>query len=162
MYLAGTEINLKHKALEIYLSGCKGPHCPGCHNEELWDFRQGLEIAGVLDALLWKAEALRESDLAKMVWVMGGEPLDQERGELLALCQQLSDIVDVMLWTHYEQIPPELVPYLAYAKLGPYVEGGEAYTEPVLGITLANREQRVVKIMEESNEHHQTANQETV
>lgn len=42
MRVAGTEFNLAHRALEIYLSGCKAPHCEGCHNKELWEFNQGI------------------------------------------------------------------------------------------------------------------------
>lgn len=150
MHIAGTEINLKHKALEVYLSGCKGPHCFGCHNPELWDFACGMELDDtLLSTLLWKAESLKESGLANMVWVLGGEPLDQERGKLLSLCKQLSTITDVMLWTHYEEIPQDLTEYISYVKLGPYVAGRESYVEPVLGIKLANVEQRVIKLKED-------------
>ncbi len=41
VYVAGTEVNLQHKALEIYVSGCLNHDCKGCHNPELWYWNVG-------------------------------------------------------------------------------------------------------------------------
>ena len=145
MKVAGTEINLQHRALEIYLSGCKGPHCPGCHNPELHSFDVGTDCdPEELSKLVKKLKELKDADLVDIVWILGGEPQDQNVNALTALLKPLSELAPIMLWTHYDSVNPQLLPYLSFAKLGPYVEGGEPYVEQAFGIRLANREQRVV------------------
>lgn len=78
MNIDGTETNLRHKALEIYISGCKPPHCAGCHNPELWDFSKGDPWQEAIRLLGDKISALKESGLVEIVWLLGGEPLDQD------------------------------------------------------------------------------------
>jgi organic radical activating enzyme len=147
MRIAGTEINLRHRALEIYLSGCRGPHCPGCHNAELWDFAVGdIFNQAACQKLLDKLVTLRNARMVDYVWVLGGEPLDQDQDSLARLLAQLHDRAKIVLWTHYERVPDMLAELCDYAKLGPYVANGEAYDEPVFGVKLANREQRIVKL----------------
>ena len=146
MRIAGTEVNLQHKALEIYLSGCKGPHCPGCHNPELWDFDVGDQITeSVMQQLFGKIDNMQKAKLLNYIWVLGGEPLDQDLYELEEFLDQLRRKAYIMLWTHYEDVPCQIYKHLMYAKLGPYVESGTPYIEPLFGIKLANKEQRIVK-----------------
>lgn len=150
MYIAGTEINLKHKALEIYLSGCKYHHCEGCHNPELWNFEVGdFCDDAALQRLTNKLQELLQAKLVSSVWILGGEPLDQHPDELFALLATLDNYTNnIVLWTHYGSVPEVFKPYIKYAKLGPYIASGQSYTEPVLGIKLANKEQRVVLLKE--------------
>ena len=146
MHIAGTEVNLQHKALEVYLSGCKGPHCPGCQNPEIWDFGVGDEITeSVMQNLLNKIDTMQKADLLDYVWVLGGEPLDQDVYALEDLLSQLKSKANIMLWTHYEDVPYQINRHIMYAKLGPYVETGTPYVEPLFNIKLANKEQRIVK-----------------
>ena len=145
MRIAGTELNLRHKALEIYLSGCKSHSCKGCHNPELWDFTVGDNVD--LDYLESKLTAMQSARLVNSVWILGGEPLDQDMNELCVLLKAMQNHTHkIVLWTHYEDVPEPVSKLVQYAKLGPYVAGGEAYVEPVLGIKLANREQRIVRL----------------
>ena len=147
MRLAGTEVNLQHKALEVYLSGCKGPHCPGCHNPELWDFAVGDEVTkSVMQNLFCKIDNMQKAELLEYVWVLGGEPLDQDLYELEEFLDQLRRKAYIMLWTHYDDVPYQIYKHIRYAKLGPYIESGIPYTEKLFNIKLANKEQRIVKI----------------
>ena len=150
MRIAGTEINLQHKALEIYVSGCRSPHCKGCHNPELWSFDVGVDCdPEELAKLTNQLRELKTAKLVDYVWVLGGEPQDQPEAELITMLRELSAIAPVMLWTSYEEVKPALLPYVTYAKFGPYVEGGEPYVEPMFIIKLANKGQRIINIKEE-------------
>jgi len=145
MRIAGTELNLKHKALEIYLSGCKSHSCVGCHNPELWDFAVGDNVD--IDYLESKLAAIQSARLVNSVWILGGEPLDQDMDELCVLLRAMKNHTHkIVLWTHYEDVPKPVAKLVQYAKLGPYVSGGEPYVEPLLGIQLANKEQRIVRL----------------
>ena len=149
MRIAGTEVNLKHRALEVYLSGCHPPHCPGCHNPELWDFSIGDEFDSykLEQPLYQKICELKKNDLIDIDWILGGEPLDQDLRKLekMLVTIELFDI-PVMLWTHYHDIPQNIRELVSYAKIGPYIKDKESYIEPIFGIKLANKEQRVIKI----------------
>lgn len=152
MKIAGTEVNLKHKALEIYLSGCKEPHCPGCHNPELWDFGVGVDWQNMWPELEKKIFELKKSRLISNIWLLGGDPLHQNLDELVIfmICLRTSDL-KLMLWTREFLVPGHVARFVDYVKTGPYVAGCESYTDPCLGITLANREQRVAKVIVNDN-----------
>jgi organic radical activating enzyme len=142
--IAGTEYNLNHKSLEIYLSGCKSPHCKGCHNTALWDFEIGDPVFGNSSKALY--DKCKE-DMVEKVWVMGGEPLDQKPDELEIFLNHLFWYMGkpIWLWTRYLEIPDTYTKYLAYAKIGEYREDLPGYTEPEFGITLASNNQRIIK-----------------
>ena len=148
MRIAGTEINLAFKAFEVYVSGCKPPHCKGCHNEELWTFNVGdcwnMEKADQLHA---KAEELHSAGLADYAWILGGEPLDQNLKDLSELVRRMSRAgLKIVLWTHYDSIPEEIASLIDYIKSGPYIAGQKEYVEPVFGVKLANPEQKIYAI----------------
>lgn len=147
MRVAGTEFNLAHRALEIYLSGCKAPHCEGCHNKELWEFNQGIPYQEWLktqeNSGLFKDSEL----LVKKVWILGGEPLDQNLISLQNFIIRLNAYFqEIWLWTRYEKIPKPLHHLLKYAKLGMYDKTKPSYLEPLFGIKLASNNQRIVKL----------------
>lgn len=147
MRIAGTEVNLKHKAFEIYLSGCKEPHCPGCHNPELWDFAVGEDWKKVWPALEKKLLDLKKSGLVDIIWLLGGEPAHQDFLEICDFLERLRTCeIPVMLWSRERKLPEQILSRIAYAKLGPYLENGNSYIESLFGITLANREQKIVEI----------------
>ena len=140
MNIAGTELNLKYRALEIYIAGCKG-YCEGCQNPELWNF----DIPSINPENIYKElRELQEANLVNAVWVLGGEPLDQKYSDLIAFVKNLQAPIR-MLWTHFSYIPPEILQYFTHVKTGPYIKGKESYIEPLFGITLANPEQRIYK-----------------
>lgn len=146
MNIAGIEYNLKHKALEIYLSGCNPPHCEGCHNEKLWDFNYGKPFEK------YKQKIYKQiiSDMVEQIWVLGGEPLDQDRHDLYDLLSFVgiwSDLKPIVLFTGYDDVEDELLrAVLSYAKVGEYQKNSESYVEPILGITLASKNQKVVEL----------------
>jgi len=147
MRIAGTEFNLNRKCLEIYLSGCKAPRCPGCHNPELWDFMVGS------DFYLWYPKFQREleSGMVEEVWILGGEPQDQNIDDLVQLLEELKDFkkdLDIALFTRYVTIHERLVPHLSYVKIGEFDKQlGERYDQ-TLGITLASNNQQVINLKE--------------
>lgn len=144
MKIAGTEINLAFKAFEIYVSGCCEPHCPGCHNAKLWDFAVGDPLDVKMEEIRQKALDLKESRLAEYVWMLGGEPLDQDRKGILLLLKAVRECgLRPVLWTHYYRVPEEILDAVEYVKVGPYIQDGDEWIEPVFGVKLANREQAV-------------------
>lgn len=146
MNIAGIDYDLNNKALCIYISGCKAPHCPGCHNSSLWDFNKGENWCKYED----KMKEYISTDMVKYVWILGGEPLDNNQQELEALIVFVSMVCNnkVMLWTRYElnQVPDNILQYLDYIKTGEYQCDSESYRESVLGITLASKNQKVIKL----------------
>ena len=108
--IAATQYCLGNRALEIYVAGCKGnPHCENCHNPELWDF----SIGTLYDEDCKKPiinKILDNHNLIKRVWIVGGEPLDQDHQELYTLLQDMKNTsVEVWLFTRYdlEDVPDE-------------------------------------------------------
>lgn len=147
MRIAGTEINLKHKALEIYVSGCQAPHCPGCHNPELWDFKVGEPWEKVWPHIKNKILELNKNGLVDIIWLLGGEPAHQNFTEMCEFLQEVKKCqLPIMLWSRETSLPIQIMGLISYAKLGPYIQDGEPYAEPLFGITLANREQKIVEI----------------
>ena len=143
MNIAATQYNLPHKALEIYLSGCNGPHCPGCHNTELWNFDVGEDINKALERLLIKLE--RDGDMIQEVWVLGGEPLDQELTQLLVLLSNIPKHFRIVLFTRYElsDVPYSVLVYADLIKTGAYVSELACTDRVFAGITLASTNQEV-------------------
>ena len=62
MNIIQTQYTLKRKSLEIYKSGCRGPHCKGCHNPETWEFNQGIP---------WREYKQRVFDKVKYKIILG-------------------------------------------------------------------------------------------
>lgn len=147
MNYAGIQYSFKYRAVEIYLSGCREPHCHGCHNPETWDFTLGSP---------WGPQAIeyvnrlvsRHPRLVKNIWVLGGEPLDQPRRELQSLLEWASSLplIKVWLFTGYElpDIPDFAFCPCSYIKTGAY---DSRLTTPIYtsyGISLASSNQRVL------------------
>jgi anaerobic ribonucleoside-triphosphate reductase activating protein len=82
MNIAATQFNLENNSLEIYVSGCT-LNCPGCHNPELQDFLIGEPYEKVLPKIKEKIEDF--DDIIHNIWILGGEPLNQNMDELKQL-----------------------------------------------------------------------------
>lgn len=143
MNIAGIDYNLKYKSLDIYISGCKGPHCDSCHNPELWDFNCGK------DWCLWKKKINQQlsSGMVENIMLFGGDALDQEQDTLEFMLLWLRSISNckICLFTRYEidDIPYKIKQYCYYIKTGRYNKELESYTDPLTGITLASTNQRM-------------------
>jgi organic radical activating enzyme len=146
MFLSGLTYDLTYKALDIFLSGCKPPHCDGCHNCITWSFKYGK----LIDIELIKQRVLNDF-LIHRVRIMGGEPLDQPFNELLKLLVVLKETKkEIWLFTRY--LPNEidnnnlklLHQYLHYIKHGKYIKNSNEIIQ--YGITLASDNQFILKI----------------
>lgn len=134
------QYNVKHEALEIYISGCMG-ECEGCHNLEMKDYKFG-------NKLDYKEIAKQcFNPLVKNVWILGGEPLDRLNLEILDLLKFLHHFrLKIWLFTRYElrDVSKNVVSHCDYIKTGEYIKGRP--TKTVFGITLASDNQNIHEI----------------
>ena len=144
MRIAGTEYNLNHYALEIYLSGCMKPRCEGCHNPELWDSRVGDKLT--LDKIKEIIQKVNENELIASVWIMGGEPLDQNPEDLIELLTDLKDHTDAAIWVwtkrELDEVPEYIQNLTDYLKCGRY-EKDNPSDHIECGVQLASANQHV-------------------
>lgn len=150
MKVISTEISLKHKAFEIYVSGCREPHCPGCHNPEAWDFSKGVEVTPEWIENI-KKQIIEAGDMIQNIWLLGGEPLHQVPFEVANMLRELKSLnKKIWLFTRYEfnDVPRIILKHLDAVKCGAYiqekaVEGYESH-----GIPLASSNQHIVALWE--------------
>lgn len=144
MKIAATQFSLKYSALEIYLSGCNSPHCSGCHNPALWDFGIGHAVSFVIP----KIKRFSSTPMVNWLWVLGGEPLDQDHKELAKFLTRIREVgKPIVLFTRYEldEVPDHILGKIDYVKTGRFVEGRPSVEYH--GITLASDNQKVTKII---------------
>lgn len=111
----------------LFLQGCN-LHCTGCQNQSTWDITKGKKID-----VKELAKQLREKCFNKKLTITGGEPLMQ-KDSLLELLNELSDF-DLCLYTGRElkEVPAEILSYLKYIKVGPFVQELKITTKPFVG-----------------------------
>ncbi len=151
MRILTTQYSIQYRALEIYLSGCSAsPKCDDCHNPESWDFNVGDKIDfKLLSNLVSKVEDF--PSLVYNIFIMGGEPLDQDPEEFLSFIMELQNILDIdinfWLFTRYEigEIPHYIYPLFDYIKTGRYVRLLKTDNHKEHGISLASLNQHVYK-----------------
>lgn len=101
--------------VSIYVSGCR-IHCPGCHNQETWDFDVGKEFTN--DTINEIITALN-SDYISGLTLLGGEPMEPENQEalrpLVVLVKKLFPKKTIWCYTGYE--------------FKDFLKGGKRYTE---------------------------------
>lgn len=146
MNILGTQYTLKHKAFEIYVAGCNGsPHCKGCHNPESWDFDMGDKMdSDYLFLLQNKIQSFNE--LIENIMIFGGEPLDQDKEELIQLLKWLSQFnKKVWIFTRYnlDEVSSDIKNYCDYLKCGKYEENLCVNNNIQYGITLATSNQHI-------------------
>lgn len=75
--------------VSLFVSGCR-QHCPGCFNEETWDFNYGAEFtAKELGEII---TALSPSYISGLT-ILGGEPLEEENvDEVLNILSTIKSI----------------------------------------------------------------------
>ena len=111
----------------LFLQGCD-LHCKGCQNQSTWNMTDGKKIE-VKDL----AKTLREKCFNKELTITGGEPLMQ-KDALLDLLKELKDF-DLCLYTGHElnEVPQDILSYLKYIKVGPFVQELKTTTKPFVG-----------------------------
>ena len=125
----GSEMNISHNALEIYLAGCNRG-CPDCHNPESHAFGQGRRWEQWFKVTAYK---IKKNPLIRQVWVMGGDLLCHPEWEATEFLRTLHTNLHpvqkpIMLWTGAEEIPDFVLPYVDYVKLGPYLKDRPPHT----------------------------------
>lgn len=111
----------------LFLQGCN-LHCKGCQNQSTWDITKGTKTD-----VKELASTLREQCFNKKLTITGGEPLMQ-KDALLELLEELKDF-DLCLYTGHElnEVPNEILSYLKFIKVGPFVQELKTTTKPFVG-----------------------------
>jgi len=140
MNIAFIDYTASMQALDIYLSGCLPPHCPGCHNPELWDFNVGYPYFEGLKHI----QKNIDSGLVTNVMIMGGEPLHQNLEQLQELLMFIySKRPVIWLFTRHQliEVPESIKQYCDYIKTGPYRKNFSDEQPVYYGMTLASANQ---------------------
>jgi anaerobic ribonucleoside-triphosphate reductase activating protein len=152
MNIASTQFTLKHKAFEIYLSGCDGICGKQCHNYELRDYGLGEDHKTALPTVISK---IKEFDsLIENIWILGGEPLLQNQDEFSDMITKLSKLnKKLWLWTRFEfewikKITPKWQEF-DYIKCGMYLPNMLCDDNIQYGIKLATSNQYIKEIYNE-------------
>lgn len=107
MNVISTQYSLATKSLEIYLAGCSAnPHCEGCYSPETWDFDAGENEKACFRTKI-DEKKLQFRALIDKIWILGGDPLDQNPDEMLDFVQHLKKpiggrSVPIWLFTRHE------------------------------------------------------------
>lgn len=146
--ISATQYTLNNKTFEIYVAGCNAnPHCDDCHNPELWNFENGNIYEDRLKKeLISKID--RFTDIIDSIWLLGGEPLDQNIEELRNLIVDIkSSNKPIWLFTRYElkDVPTSILPLCDYVKCGRHYRDKLSDTNIQYGVTLSTYNQRIYK-----------------
>ena len=140
--------------LTFFVQGCP-IRCPGCHNQETWDFNGGKEFN--TDILNDIEEGILANGLQRTFCIMGGEPLCQENLFLttMVITEMKKRIPNLKIWVwsgyEYEDIQKEvsLNPKVEYILneinglvTGPYIESLRDITLPMRG----SSNQKIIKL----------------
>lgn len=148
MKIASTQYSLAHNSFEIYLSGCnEQPKCEGCYSKELWDFDVGEEYTKKYFEKLSKKINNFEK-IIDNIFILGGEPLDQNTDELLMLTSDLKYFnKPIWLFTRYEleKIDKSISYLFDYIKSGKYLKELSCDNNIQYEIKLATSNQKIYK-----------------
>ena len=146
MNIVSTQFTLSRKALEIYISGCNGPHCINCHNKELWEFNIGDYYKSFYDNI---ESNIKDFNLMiDNLMIFGGEPLDQDLNELEELLIYLSKFnKNIWLFTRYDKelLPEFIKKYCSYIKCGRYLPELSCENNIHYNINLSTSNQYILK-----------------
>lgn len=151
MNIITIDYSMATQSLDIFFSGCAmGQHCPGCHNSEAWDFNVGSDWMTWIDKIKYNVEHF--NGMIKRIFILGGEPLDQDRTEFIKFMDTMFSIIlhtDIEQWlfTRYEmdQIPEEIKDMFDYIKTGPYKEELTVDNNIQYSVKLATSNQKIWK-----------------
>lgn len=138
----------------FFLQGCD-LHCPGCHNQQTWDFNGGYEFTQeTLDNII---NALSANGVQRNFCIMGGEPLHENNLFLTNLVitevkKHYPDI-KIYLWTGYkyeqlidkqEKLLQNILKNINVLVDGPFILEQRDITLPMRG----SKNQRVIVLKE--------------
>ncbi len=147
MNIAALDYTFKQESLDIYISGCQGPHCKGCHNPQLWDFNKGQYWTNWCKKIT--DYVIDFNQYINNIMIFGGEPLDQDINELVKLLGWL-ELFNKRIWLFtgrelLDNVPVEVLSYLDYIKIGSYREDRVPGIN-FFGIELASSNQIIYKV----------------
>lgn len=148
MNIAGTQYTYSTKSLDIYLAGCKPPHCRGCQNPELFSFETG-ELFDDRVRLRIINKISEFNQIIDNIFIYGGEPLDQDLKELKFLLKMLKKTKkNIWLFTKYpiEEVPIKIKKYCSYIKCGKYDDQKLIDNYYQYGVKLASSNQIIYKL----------------
>lgn len=112
--------------MSLYVQGCHR-HCPGCFNEETWDFDGGHPFTDeTLDELV---KLLKRGHISGIT-ILGGEPLEAENRPMVSkIVKRLKqEVPNKSIWLYsffaFEKIrefEEDLLPYIDVVVDGPFV-----------------------------------------
>lgn len=101
-YMPNDFINGQKVCVSFWCAGCPH-HCPGCHNQEMWDFNGGKEVPSDIKGQIIKA--ISANGIQRNFSVLGGEPLCPQNTELVHSLVTAVRIayphIKIFLWTGY-------------------------------------------------------------
>lgn len=152
MKIVSTQFTLSNNSLEVYFSGCYG-NCKNCHNSEIKSFDIGDDYKNVYPKL--SAKIKNYDDIIKQLWILGGDPLDQDKDKFKSFLEQLKKDFpnkEIVLFTRYEldDVADFVKENCDFIKTGVYEEtlpvtNPKENIEQNYGILLATTNQRVNK-----------------
>lgn len=134
--------------MSLWTQGCPH-HCPGCFNQETWDFQGGEEFTR--KNLEYILENIDKNNVRRNLAILGGEPLCPENVEgVLDLCKEFKRIYPdrkIYLWSGYvfEEFNPRQREILNYIDI--LVDGPFQLKNRNLSLTLrGSSNQRVIDV----------------
>lgn len=147
MNIISTQYTLQTKSFEIYLSGCKPPHCKNCSNPDTWCFNQGQDWN--LFKPLIHLRCTETPNMVENISIFGGEPLDQDLNELIKLLQFLKSLQrPIWIFTKYElsEVPESVKSLCDFIKTGRYSEDLKTNDNLQHGVKLSTSNQKIFKL----------------
>lgn len=111
----------------LFVQGCNRG-CEECHNPSTWDFEGGNKV-NVVDLV----KELNERCINKKLTITGGEPILQYAA-ILELVKSLTNF-NIVIYTSfkYEDVPPEILKYIDYIKVGLFIKEKRTTIMPYIG-----------------------------
>ncbi len=125
VHVAATQYTSSLRSFDLYVSGCLGPHCKGCHNPELFEFGNGKIVdSKYINKIIKKI--IDFDKLISNVFLYGGEPLDQNIRIINYFLEQIKNKTNKTIWlfTKYElnKVPQDIKNIVDYIKCGRYLK----------------------------------------
>ena len=147
MNILQIDYTLKHRSLDIYVSGCN-THCFGCHNEESWDFFKGEKYNEEYFTKI-KTYITDFNTLIDNIMIFGGEPLDNNVNDLEELLNDMKTL-EKKIWLFTSKklmyVPENIKNLCHYIKTGKYIEELTCNNNISFGIKLVTSNQKIHKI----------------
>lgn len=138
----------------FFVQGCE-QHCPGCHNQQTWDFDGGYEFTQ--DTMNDIINSLSANGVQRNLSIMGGEPLHPNNLFLTNLIieevKKVYPNIKIYLWTGYiyenlleknEKLLQNILENIDVLIDGPFIKEQRDITLAMRG----SRNQRVIELKE--------------